>query len=659
MRMPSLGEDFGRYRLESELGRGGMGIVYAARDTSLDRLVALKIITPQWAEDAEYRARFEREALSLSRVESPHVVAVHDYGELDGCLYLVTQIVPDGDLLQLLRREGALAPAVALDVVGQVLDGLGDAHGVGVVHRDVKPSNVLLRRRDGRLQAVLCDFGIATSAGGDVTRTGALVGSFPYMAPERHQGEQADGAADVYSVGCVLWQTLTGTAPYVGSDVEVAMAHLQAPLPQLPAADDFSRAINLILTRALAKDPAERYPSARAMTSDLVSAASLAPGALELPDVTSIRHVIVPGVVAGASGGGGAGGGTGTPPALAEESGRSPRRPLVAVLAAAIAVLLAVVGTYAVVAATAGERSVELSGVAGAASPASSAPVPSETGESTASDEASDEPSGASTRKGGSATKGRRGRQGSGSTGGSGNDSDAGVVTDPGALTDPGTGDPGASEGDGSGSGGGTQGGKGGGKQGGEQGGEQGGKGGGNPGPRGDDDTQPNKPPQQTPAPTPTPPPPPTFRCWNGDETYGYDECPALSGRAGLEWVYPNNYSCVSDPTVGGPRLVILTCQRKTRHGRGEIRYTLWKSVAAATDYFSGQNGSASEPWKGDWGYTWFRETPQNELKYQRTNVYAREPVSVVVRGVNLKAHQQIVGTVMYRPPANRRGAPL
>ena len=95
------------------------------------------------------------------------------------------------------------------------------------------------------------------------------------------------------------------------------------------------------------------------------------------------------------------------------------------------------------------------------------------------------------------------------------------------------------------------------------------------------------------------------------------------------------------------------------QHGRGEIRYTLWTSVAAATDYFSGQNGSKADPWKSDWGYTWFRETPKNELKYQRTNVYAKEPVSVVVRGVNLKAHQQIVGTVKYRQPANLRGAPL
>lgn len=645
MRMPSLGEDFGRYRLESELGRGGMGIVYAARDTSLDRLVALKIITPQWAEDAEYRARFEREALSLSRVESANVVAVHDFGELDGCLYLVTQVLPDGDLLQLVGREGALAPAVALDVAGQVLDGLGDAHGVGVVHRDVKPSNVLLRRRDGRLEAVLCDFGIATGAGGDVTRTGALVGSFPYMAPERHQGEQADGAADVYSVGCVLWQTLTGTAPYVGSDVEVAMAHLQAPLPQLPAADDFSRAINLILTRALAKDAAERYPSARAMKSDLVSAAALAPSALELPDVTAIRHVIVPGVVAGAS----IGGGTGAGGSSADQPGRSPRRPLVAVLAAVIAVLLAVVGTYAVVAASAGERSVELSDVAGDASPPLTASVPSESGEPTTTDESSDEPSAATSGKGENGTKGSTGKKGSKNGGASGNDSDSdtGVVTDPGVLTDPGSTDPGSTDGDGSSTGGGTK----------------GGNGGRDPGPGGGNgnDTQPTKPPKQSPAPTPTPAPPPpkTFACWNGDETYGYDQCPALSGRAGLEWVYPNNYSCASDPTAGGPRLVILTCQRKTQYGRGEIRYTLWTSVAAATDYFAGQNGSKADPWKSDWGYTWFRETPKNELKYQRTNVYAEEPVSVVVRGVNLQAHQQIVGTVKYRQPAHLRGAPL
>ncbi len=201
IRMPALGERFGRYRLVRELGHGGMGVVFLARDTELDRDVALKIIVPQLAGDADYRARFKREATALTRMDSPHIVAVHDHGEHDGCLYLVTQLVPHGDLLQQINAAGPLAPSTGIDVVLQVLDGLADAHAAGIVHRDVKPSNVLLRRRDHRYEAFLCDFGVATVPGDHLTRTGALVGSFPYMAPERHQGEPAGVAGDLYSVG--------------------------------------------------------------------------------------------------------------------------------------------------------------------------------------------------------------------------------------------------------------------------------------------------------------------------------------------------------------------------------------------------------------------------------------------------------------------------
>ncbi len=277
IRMPAVGDQFGRYRLVRELGHGGMGVVYLARDTELDRDVALKIIVPQLAGDADYRARFKREATALTRMDSPHIVAVHDHGELDGCLYLVTQLVPHGDLLQQIAAGGPLAPSTAIDVVLQVLDGLADAHAAGIVHRDVKPSNVLLRRRDHRFEAFLCDFGVATVPGDQLTRTGALVGSFPYMAPERHQGEPAGVAGDLYSVGCVLWQVLTGTAPYAGTDVEVALAHLQAPIPQLPAGEPFSDAVNAVLRTAMAKRPGERYRSAKAMRRDLAGPSTSRP----------------------------------------------------------------------------------------------------------------------------------------------------------------------------------------------------------------------------------------------------------------------------------------------------------------------------------------------------------------------------------------------
>lgn len=630
MRLPSLGEDFGRYRLERELGRGGMGIVYAARDTSLDRLVALKLITPQWAEDPEYRARFEREALSLSRVESAHVVAVHDYGELDGCLYLVTQVVPDGDLLQLVRREGALAPAVALDIAGQILAGLSDAHAVGVVHRDVKPSNVLLRRRDGRLEAVLCDFGIATSPGGDVTRTGALVGSFPYMAPERHQGEQADGAADVYSAGCVLWQLLTGTAPYVGSDVEVAMAHLQAPLPQLPETDGFSRALNLVLARALAKDPAERYPSARAMRTDLLSVTSLAPERLDLPDVTSIRHVLVPGVIAAQAGTG------------AAEVGAPARkqRPVVAVLAASVAVVLAVVGTYALVGLGSGGPDEVTSGDASAVGGLGALLVsPSSEATSTSGSDAGVGPQ-KSKKPGSSSTKRP---QGSNATVPS---QDGAVVPDPGAAPGSGTsgsgtsgsGGPGSSGGPGT-SGSGTSG------NGSQDSGPKG-------GPKGTGGAK------STPTATPTPTPAPkTFRCWDGVETYGYNECAALSGVSGVQWVWQNNSGCTQSSTAGGGRLVILTCPR----GNAEVTYTLWKSVDAALDYFTNTKfGERGDNWRSGWGYTWYKSTPSSTYKLNRVQLYSQEPVSVTVAGKDQTAQDKALASLQpYREPSQLRGVPI
>ena len=369
IRMPAMGERFGRYRLVRELGHGGMGVVFLAHDTELDRDVALKIIVPQLAGDADYRARFKRETTALTRMDSPHIVAVHDHGEHDGCLYLVTQLVPHGDLLQQINASGPLAPSAGIDVVLQVLDGLTDAHAAGIVHRDVKPSNVLLRRRDHRYEAFLCDFGVATVPGDHLTRTGALVGSFPYMAPERHQGDPAGVPGDLYSVGCVLWQVLTGTAPYAGTDVEVALAHLQAPIPQLPAGEPFADAVNAVLRTAMAKRPGERYRSAKAMRRDLAITLDVAPDRLVLPAGTQIRHSVLAGVVSTA-------GSTAPPPAGRRRAG------LVAVAASVLVVGL----VAAVVAVTSPDDApAEVSSPAvtttlsptASTAPSSSAPAPS------------------------------------------------------------------------------------------------------------------------------------------------------------------------------------------------------------------------------------------------------------------------------------------
>ncbi len=287
---PRTGDWLGRYRLVEVLGRGGMGTVWHAHDPQLERDVALKVINPALGQDAEFRERFRREAVVLSRMDSAHVVAVFDHGEQDGAPYLVTQLVRGGDLSGVLRSRGALEPAYAVDLACQVLEGLADAHAIGVVHRDVKPSNVLLR--DDGSTAYLCDFGIATSPGGELTRTGVLVGSAAYMAPERHSGDTgaAGVAGDVYSAGCLLWTMLTGTPPYVGTDAEVAMGHLRGPVSQVPGRGPFLDGLNAVLRRALAKDPRRRYPSARAMLADLTALRAGAPDGLVLPDVTAVRQ---------------------------------------------------------------------------------------------------------------------------------------------------------------------------------------------------------------------------------------------------------------------------------------------------------------------------------------------------------------------------------
>lgn len=290
---PRVGDRLGRYELVEVLGRGGMGTVFRARDAELQRDVAVKVINAVLAEDEEFRERFKREAVVLSQMNSNHVVAVHDHGDQDGSPYLVTQLVGGGDLLALLRAHGHLDPALALDLTGQVLEGLADAHAIGVVHRDVKPSNVLLRE-DHRV-AYLCDFGIATSPGRELTRTGGVVGSTAYMAPERHAGDAGGAtavASDVYAAGCLLWTMLTGTQPYVGTEAEVAMGHLRGPVPQMPGKSDFLDRLNALLRRSLAKDPKQRYPSARAMLADVSALKYAVPGGFVLPDVTAVRQSV-------------------------------------------------------------------------------------------------------------------------------------------------------------------------------------------------------------------------------------------------------------------------------------------------------------------------------------------------------------------------------
>ncbi|WP_121254287.1 serine/threonine-protein kinase [Nocardioides ferulae] len=296
------GTTIGPYRLGRRLGGGGMGVVHEAHDTVLGRSVALKLITPGLADDPAFRARFTREAQAQARLDSPHVVHVYAHGEADGHLYLATQLVPDGDLGGMLRVHGVPPLRVAAELVAQVAAGLADAHAGGLVHRDIKPANVLLRRRADGFTAYLADFGIARPVLAEQTHaTVGTVGTPGYMAPELHDGAPATVASDVYAVGCLLWTTLTGRPPYAGAtDFQVATAHRDQPVPQLPGAGAQVEALNRVLRTAMAKQPVERYATAMAMRDDLRAVLALPdtpapvrPGSAEVPPPGRARGQLV------------------------------------------------------------------------------------------------------------------------------------------------------------------------------------------------------------------------------------------------------------------------------------------------------------------------------------------------------------------------------
>jgi serine/threonine-protein kinase len=251
--------DFGDYRIDALIGRGGMGVVYRAWQRRMNRPVALKVLPAELAGDPLYRRRFGREAAALAALDSPHVIRIYDHGEHDGNLFLAMQLVAGPDLGTLLR-EGPLPPRRALRIVGQIATALADAHAVGVVHRDVKPGNVLVRTSDDEDFVYLCDFGIARSAA-DITAapdTAGVIGTLAYLSPERLDGEPATPASDVYALGCLLWTLLTGAPPYQGSQPQVIVGHLQGPVPQLEAPDRRTRMLNALLAAMLAKQPARR-----------------------------------------------------------------------------------------------------------------------------------------------------------------------------------------------------------------------------------------------------------------------------------------------------------------------------------------------------------------------------------------------------------------
>lgn len=253
------------YVLEKQIGAGGMAVVFRARDEALGRLAAVKVLSPALAADEDFRTRFMRESRAAATVDEPHIVPVYAAGEAEGVLYIATRFVPSGDLRGLLRRAGPLAADRAARINTQVASALDAAHAAGLVHRDVKPANILVDTPlDRPEQAYLSDFGLSkgTLFTTGLTATGAFVGTPEYCAPEQANGLPVDGLTDQYALACVAFTMLAGAPPFPRSTPMAALhAHLADPPPRITAArPDLPRAADAVLARALAKAPRDRYP---------------------------------------------------------------------------------------------------------------------------------------------------------------------------------------------------------------------------------------------------------------------------------------------------------------------------------------------------------------------------------------------------------------
>src|SRR4051794_21163502 len=269
------GSIFAGYRIEALLDRGGMGVVYRATDPDLDREVALKIIAPEHTQNPVAVARFKSEARLAASLEHPNIVPVHRGGEHEGVLHLAMRLVPGTNLPQVLDR-GPLALARIAGIVSEVADAVDTAHAAGLVHRDIKPANILLSGQDQSEHAYLADFGLTKRLGsaGDLTRTGGWVGTPDYVAPEQIQGHSVDGRADIYSLGCVVYEMLPGHVAYPkDSHMAKLWAHVTDP-PPLPRRDrpELVESFDAVVSRATAKEPNDRFRTAGELAGALRAA---------------------------------------------------------------------------------------------------------------------------------------------------------------------------------------------------------------------------------------------------------------------------------------------------------------------------------------------------------------------------------------------------
>ncbi|MCW2998394.1 MAG: protein kinase, partial [Solirubrobacterales bacterium] len=257
----------GRYLLQEELGRGGMGVVYAALDEGLGRRVALKLLRPGGPDDDAARGeRFEQEMQIAISLEHPNIVPVHETGTEDGVRYIAMRLVDGEDLGAVIRREGALEPGRVARLGRQIASALDAAHARGLVHRDVKPGNVLLTGSGDEEHAYLTDFGLTRDADSGLTQTGQWIGTVDYAAPEQIEAAPLSARTDVYALGCVFYHALTGELPFTGSFAAKATGHVSRPLPSVaPSVPRHGAQLDKVLAVATAKDAQRRHASAGAL----------------------------------------------------------------------------------------------------------------------------------------------------------------------------------------------------------------------------------------------------------------------------------------------------------------------------------------------------------------------------------------------------------